>query len=245
MRFNGRKIFFCFFISCLILPQLVAQTMYNQTVTVLPKEVFLGDEMEIRYSFSTNVELIGNEDGVIKIEAPVMDSATIKNIELVGHNGNYILSVQCVPWIVGMLDIPPIDIAPFTSTISVPFILDIPPVTIETIVEKTQKKDLRPVRPPIVIPGTTWILYGLIFLGILLVILLIVILIRIKNVKAGLSSFFERIFSSRNYRRTIKKIKKLSRTAKKISDSDFAKEASFIIRKYFSIRFVHNFEAET
>lgn len=246
--FQSRKVILVFlicFISVFFAFKLQAQTMYNESVIMLPREVFLGDDLEIRYTFSTNVELIDKNVNVVSIKFPEIETCTIKSIELTGQNGNYILSVKCIPWIIGSLDIPPIDIEPFSTAISVPFILDIPPVTIYSLVDKTQKTELRPVRPPLVIPGTTWLLYGIILLCLIVFIVLLIILVRIKKLRAKCSNFFEKVFSSRNYRHTIKALKRLLKKEKNFSSIDFAKQISEIIRKYLTYRFSHNFDAET
>ena len=59
-----------FFIICFLLCVLFgfSQTLLNEVLTVLPKDVYIGDIIEIRYSFTTNINL--TDDLSLNIQLP-------------------------------------------------------------------------------------------------------------------------------------------------------------------------------
>ena len=52
-----KKLIFCISFLFFSLSNFFAQTLMNETLTVLPKDVYIGDVIEIRYSFTTNINL--------------------------------------------------------------------------------------------------------------------------------------------------------------------------------------------
>ena len=47
-----------FYLSFLFLTiSVFSQTLMNENITVLPRDVYIGDVIEIRYSFTTNINL--------------------------------------------------------------------------------------------------------------------------------------------------------------------------------------------
>ena len=106
-----KKLIFCISFLFLSLSNFVAQTLMNETLTVLPKDVYIGDVIEIRYSFTTNINL--TDDLTVDIELPESKDYEILSMKLTGANGSYVLQISCIPWKVGALDLPKIDLSDY------------------------------------------------------------------------------------------------------------------------------------
>ena len=229
-----KKLIFCISFLFLSLSNFVAQTLMNETLTVLPKDVYIGDVIEIRYSFTTNINL--TDDLTVDIELPESKDYEILSMKLTGANGSYVLQISCIPWKVGALDLPKIDLSDYSKTLTTSFAIDIPSITVQSIVEKTQKKEIRPVASPLLIPGTTWLVYFIILLFVIFLVLLIYLLIHTKKVISLWNDLVQKRISKKNLKKTTKQIKKLNKKSAKYSDSDFA-------RQFLSTRFKKNFNS--
>ena len=236
-----KKLIFCISFLFFSLSNFFAQTLMNETLTVLPKDVYIGDVIEIRYSFTTNINL--TDDLTVDIELPESKDYEILSMKLTGANGSYVLQISCIPWKVGALDLPKIDLSDYSKTLTTSFAIDIPSITVQSIVEKTQKKEIRPVASPLLIPGTTWLVYLIILLFIIFLALLIYLLIHTKKVISLWNDLVQKRISKKNLKKTIKQIKRLNKKSAKYSDSDFAKELSIITRQFLSTRFKENFNS--
>ena len=216
-----------------------SQTLMNETFTVLPKDVYIGDLIEIRYSFTTNINL--TDDLSLELTLPESSDYQINSVTLSGTNGNYTLQISCIPWKVGNIDIPKIDLSEYSETVTTSFAIDIPSITVLSIVEQTEKKDIRPIIAPQLIPGTTWIIYIGIIIIILLVVLLVYFLLHAKSIVTKYRDFSINRVAKRNLRKTTKQLKKLNKKATKYTDKDFAKALSQISRQFLTTRFSKNF----
>ena len=236
-----KKLFFCISFLVLTVSSFFSQTLMNENITVLPKDVYIGDVIEVRYSFTTNINL--TDDLTVDIELPKSSDYEILSTKLIGSNGSYILQIACIPWKVGSLDLPKIDLSEYSKTLSTSFAIDIPAITVQSIVEKTQKKEIRPIASPLLIPGTTWLVYLIIFLLAVFLTALIYLLIHTKKVISFWNTLVQKRISRKNLKKTTKQIKKLNKKSAKFSDSEFAKELSLISRQFLTTRFKHNFNS--
>jgi len=238
-----------------------------QTVSLTPHEVFVGDVAEIRYDFSSSLvlcpqgiplELAGSKftSNAWSTDTKVLsgDSFDILFARIVvnpkftvSNSDKYILIIQLIPWVTEKLDIPPIDIVKAfeleNNVEQASLIIDIPPVFISSIVEKTQKKVLQPSAGPLVIPGTTWIVYSLLLLVVLLGIVVIFFIARFKQFRNYLLIILHKIFLSKNYRLTLKSLTLLEKKSTTMDSRLFATGLSDTIRTYLQCRFNYNFKA--
>ena len=237
-----RRISLFFALSAVTCTMLFAQT---RRVTVLPKEVYVGDSMEIRYMFSAETKILEDSMEYLVVQPPEMKDCTIQKMTVARFGTEYMLSVHCIPWSPGVLDIPPVTLPVVTEFSDEPCVVDVPPVIIQSIVEHTQKKDLRPVKAPLVIPGTTWLIYGLSIFAVVAVVLLVLLFIHIKGAYRRVRYFISLIGETLNYKSFRRKIKRLMRRQEKYDSVSFALVFSKYIKKYISNRFKHPFESET
>ena len=218
-----------------------SQTLMNENFTVLPKDVYIGDLIEIRYSFTTNINL--TDDLRLEINLPESPDYQINAATLSGTNGNYTLQISCIPWKIGSIDIPKINLAEYSDTITTSFAIDIPSITVLSIVERTEKKDIRPIIAPQLIPGTTWVIYIGIIAILLLLGLFVYFLLHAKTITSKYRDFSINWVAKRNLRKTTKQLKKLNKKAVKYADKDFAKALSQISRQFLTTRFSKNFNS--
>ena len=235
-----KKLIFCLSFLFLTISGF-SQTLMNENITVLPRDVYIGDVIEIRYSFTTNINL--TDDLTVDINLPESTDYEAISAKLSGSNGSYILQITCIPWKVGVLDLPKIDLSEYSKTLTTSFAIDVPSITVQSIVEKTQKKEIRPVASPLLIPGTTWLVYLVIFLLTVLLVALTYLLIHTKKVISIWNDLIQKRISRRNLKKTTRQIKKLNKKSAKYSDSEFAKELSVITRQFLTTRFKHNFNS--
>lgn len=235
-----KKSFFCIFFLFVFFAGF-SQTLMNETLTVLPKDVYIGDIIEIRYSFTTNINLTDNL--TVDIQLPENPDYDILSMKLIGNDGSYQFVISCIPWKVGALDLPKIDLSKYSQSLTTSFAIDIPSITVQSIVKKTGTNEIRPVASPLLIPGTTWLIYIFIFLIIIFLSLTIYLLIHTKKVISFWNNYIQNRISKKNLKKTIKQIKKLNKKSAKYDDSNFAKQLSIITRQFLSTRFKHNFNS--
>jgi hypothetical protein len=235
-----KKSFFCIFFLFVFFAGF-SQTLMNETLTVLPKDVYIGDIIEIRYSFTTNINLTDNL--TVDIQLPENPDYDILSMKLIGNDGSYQFVISCIPWKVGSLDLPKIDLSKYSQSLTTSFAIDIPSITVQSIVKKTGTNEIRPVASPLLIPGTTWLIYIFIFLIIIFLSLTIYLLIHTKKVISFWNNYIQNRISKKNLKKTVKQIKKLNKKSAKYDDSNFAKQLSIITRQFLTTRFKHNFHS--
>ncbi len=214
-------------------------------VTVLPRDVFVGDAMEIRCTFSCDVALI--PDGLLSVEiTPVeIQNLTVDSITLQRAGSSYMVSMLCVPWCVGFIDIPPFVVSEHSNEKSASVSIDIPEINVKSIVNYTGVTELRPAKAPLLIPGTTWVIYLLSIVGIILLVVLVVILVRFRTFRKKARTIVSSFITIKNYHSLKYHMKKLTKSKKPITDKQFADIVSHMIREYISCRFSYNFRSET
>ena len=237
------SIFFAFVLSL----SFSADVELTSSVLV-PMEVYVGDTAELRCFLSTQRLLLSegiSEDSIIFEDDEAFEDFSLKKIELKRADGGYYLSVFFTPWKPGRISLPVVDLSFFSSVIvsEKDIVLELPSVNVGYVSEKLNANELRPIAPPILVPGTIYVVYVLIALFILFLIFLIYVCSRFNRVSLYLRNLLSGIKFSRNYRKTLKRLKKLSKAQK--SDVDFASDLEKILRLYLETRFAHPFHSVT
>lgn len=261
------KNFFCFL--ALTAAALLAAPCFGQTFSenisdnaselsqsLLPLEVFVGDEAELRYSFRSAVDFFPNADLVMEEKIDVAkfpfrnlyDSLTIKSAFFSRNDMEYVISLRIVPWRPGVIEFPPFDLFSILNlsdkdknkNISYSILFD--PIEIKSIVEKTNLREMQPPSPPFIIPGTTYVIFAIVLAAVLLFALFLRALIKFGDIRR----WFNHMKIMRAYRRNsavaIKKIKKLLKN-KKAGDIEFCASLQNITRTYLAFRFDYPFES--
>lgn len=214
-------------------------------MTVIPRDVFIGDEMEIRYVFTAEHELLSSDSDTYVLTVPESDDVTVLETVLSRENGRYVLTVRCIGWQTGLVTLPEIDLQQCNPMLEEPYSIVIPPVTVQSAVDYTGKTDLRPARAPLVIPGTTWIIYAIIILCVILFIILVVILLKFRAFKDRFLAAFASVITARNYWILKQRMKRFLKRYSDAGTDVFATELAHFIRGYMTTRFKTDFEPVT
>lgn len=221
---------------------------------LIPLEVFVGDEAELRYSFRSAVDFFPNADLVMEEEIDVSkfpfknlnDSLTLKSAYFSRNDMEYVISLHIIPWRAGVIEFPPFDLFSILSlsekdknkNISYSILFD--PIEIKSIVEKTNLREMQPPAPPFIIPGTTYVIFAIAVAAVIIFALLLRALIKFGDIRR----WYNHVKITRAYRRNsavaIKKIKKLLKN-KKAGDIDFCAALQNITRTYLAFRFDYPF----
>lgn len=214
-------------------------------VTVLPRDIFVGDDMEIRCTFSYDTPLV--PDGLLSIalSACEIQDMTVREVTLQKSDSSYMLSMICVPWILGAIDIPPLLVSEHSADTETQVFLDIPDITVKSIVGYTGVSELRPSKAPLLVPGTTWVIYILSALCLVILVAVVVVIVRFRFVRRKVKQIVSTALIVKNYHSLRYQMKKLVKAKNPVSDREYADIVSHLIREYISCRFAYNFRAET
>lgn len=252
---------FCFslFFNFLSTP-LYAQETEEAMQVVLPIDVYIGDQAEIRYTFRSAIDFFSGNDSLdhIEIENPFKgeeDKFSVIKSELYRNEMEYTLRIVIVPWVVGAINFPTFNLNDVLglnisnvknseenlSEIAL-FSVSLFPVNVKSIVEKTGNKEMMPPVPPIVIPGTTYFIFLIILCFVVFLILFFRFLFRFNSIRQKWIKYLKRRAFKKNAEDAIKKIKKLLKTSK-LTDIDFCSSLQSITRNYLEFRFDYHFKA--
>ena len=247
-----------------VLPLLSAQNFYDNvsenasevSQSLLPLEVFVGDQAELRYSFRSAVDFFPNADLVMEEKIDVSKfpfrnlntALTIKSAYFSRNDMEYVISLQIVPWRPGIIEFPPFDLFSVLSLSdkdknkNISYSILFEPIEIKSIVEKTNLRDMQPPAPPFIIPGTTYVLFALLLAALILFALILRALIKFGDIRRWFKHLSIRRAYRKNSTNAIKKIRRLYRN-KKISDIDFCAALQNITRAYLDFRFDYPFKS--
>jgi len=221
---------------------------------LLPKKVYIGDTAELRCSFSSNSLSLKNFlNGNIAVLSENgftseldLKSYNIQKIQLMPAGVDYYqLSITFVPWKTGNIQFPSYNIsANFHKeselAIDDEIIINFNKVNIVSLIEQNSITSLRSSSAPLLLPNTTYKLYG----GILGFVVFIILMINLIAKRNELAFFVKNQRLIRKYkknrRQTEKKLSKLLNNSQ-LTDKDFCQEYQKIIRFYLEARFCYPF----
>ena len=253
---------FCYFLFLIftVFPQ--ESEFVNQVL--LPLEVFVGDHAEIRYTFRSAIDFFSGDENIEQreLENPFVgleDKFSVIKAELYRTDMEYTVRFVIIPWKTGAITFPSFNLntalgitssdslnkaspdKAFGNEIGEPqFFVSLEPVHVKSIVEKTGSNQMMPPIPPIIIPGTTYIIFLFLFLAIVFFILFLRILLRFNSIRRKWNLYLQKRRYKKNAEETLKKIKKLSKNTK-LTDIEFCYELQTIMRSYLEFRFDFGF----
>lgn len=235
----------------------------------MPRLIYTGDFVEIRYIFHLENDIFGGEFSKNSARLSLSkefnffkaheDEFSVLSAQLEKINTEYTLFLAVVPWKTGFLSIPPFNLTnlvnftrknslsqtgePFPLA-SIPFIVELSPLEVNSLASETGAKSILPHSPPLLLPGTTALLVTLAVLAIVLFALLIFILLKFDRVKKFILATLYIWSLKRNSRVTVKKILQLQKDSKNIPlDKDFAENLQHILRVFLKKRFAYDFDS--
>ncbi len=207
--------------------------------TLLPQDVYVGDTAEIRCTLEGRPGLAAQKISVAGDSLFLKDMQDVYTVVSADFSpsgqGEYTLSVFFIPWQPGPVDLPPF-LLPLPGGLYAA--VDVPPVTVMSILEKVPSETIRAPAPPLVIPGTTYIVYGGIVGCVLLFSGVCVLLVKGRSLVRSVSA---RLFASFRLRRFLKCARRLGRS--KLDDAEFCTAVCRCVREYLDARFMPVFSA--
>lgn len=255
-----RKIQALFFVLIILLSN---SGLYAQAVQqiLIPKEVFVGDTAQLKYSFRSAVDLFAfSEDYVVENEtleispalsvfSSLSENCTIESITLSRNGLNYTLDILFIPWMPGEITFPSIDLVEAISESTgkdlaneVVFYADIKSVQIASLSQRLEVTEMRPPAPPLTVPGTNYWIWSIIILFLVLLILIGMFVNKIQQMARLWESWRRRTGNFLNARTTVSKIRRILRK-KKDTDMDFAYKWQSSMRVYLEHRFNESFDS--
>lgn len=140
---------FCLF--CFLCPGFLFSL---EDVSLVPREIYIGDEALVSYSDSGSFASRFS-DGAYEISAsdlPDSDAVSVKAVRCRKADGKLFVEIRFVPWTPGDLEFPAINLGGA--------LLPVPAVTVSSLLEKSPGIPPFPARPPKLYPGTVWMLYA-------------------------------------------------------------------------------------
>lgn len=235
---------------------------------LLPKEAYVGDQVELRLTIAPSIELLpedvefvskeyepdevwGSSDFAFRqrlLAQQESASVSLYGVSLQRVEDGYSLSVVLTPWLpqklemgyFNLLSIP--EVRNFVAASGATFLLvQLPQIEIASLTKKLNTVQLRPVAPPLLVPGSIYVVYGLAIGALLLLIALIVVLARFQQVRMFFKNLATGIRLSRNYKWVQRQLRKLS--SQELSGKELAAGLELISRTYLEGRFGRSFKS--
>jgi hypothetical protein len=206
------------FLACFLFP-----VMAGDQGVLVPREVFVGDRAEFTFTTALLSDVL--DPAVVFAlpgpELPLSPDCTVESVLAVRSDVDTSVTVRFVPWVSGNLQLP---------TVVIRGVSIVPPrVRIASLIEKTGRTALSPIRSPLLLPGTTWVLYGLTAAAVLALILVLFAAFRLA---AYLARNPVQRQARRRVRTVMKQLKALDRQAGRSASSVNFGRLSSVLRGY-------------
>jgi hypothetical protein len=206
----------CFFAAC-------PANGFAEPGVLIPREVFIGDTAEFSFTTLAFNDALDPETVFVvpQSELPVSPDVTIESIVIARRGEISTITIRFVPWKSGVIKLPPVTMKKKSA--------EPQPLRIGSLVEKTGHTTLEPPRSPLLVPGTTFLLYALIAIIVAVLAVLVFAGVKIRRFLSGVSSGW----SARRRMRTLnRELVVLSRLIRKQNRSVWYVEFSACVRRY-------------
>ena len=214
---------------------------------LIPKKVYIGDTAELRCTFNSPDPFLKQLTSSGTAELPLVSQSiepqeeyVIKNISLSPSGIDfYQLTITFIPWKTGDLLFPSMEI------VGSDIVLEFRPIQIVSLItnENTNTSTIRDTAAPLLLPGTTYKLYGTLSVFVIFLIICIRIILKRKNILFYINQ--KRLLKKykKNKKQTIRNLYKIADEAEaaKIDDQTAAENLQKSLRTYLEIRFDYPF----
>ena len=214
---------------------------------LIPKKVYIGDTAELRCTFNSPDSFLKQLTSSGTAKLPLVSQSTepqeeyvIKNISLSPSGIDfYQLTITFIPWKTGDLLFPSMEIE------GSDIVLEFQPIQIVSLIanENTNTSTIRDTAAPLLLPGTTYKLYGTLSGFVIFLIICIRIILKRKNILFYINQ--KRLLKKykKNKKQTIRNLYKIADEAEaaKIDDQTAAENLQKSLRTYLEIRFDYPF----
>ena len=213
--------------------------IYIQTKqSVFPKAIYIGDRAELRCTFKSDSDLPTGPLSTQAFTGPLDFSVyDIKDIALQksqtgqADEGSYNLVISFVPWRTGKIQLPDFELEGLGT-------IHFEAVEVLSLVEQQNVTGLRSYSSPLLLPGTTYKIYGSLAAFVILIILLIRLIVKWRAVVFWFNNTKLKRRYLRSKKNTIKALKKLE---EENSDSKISTQLQKIMREYLELRLNYPF----
>lgn len=223
-------------------------TISNTQQILIPKKVYIGDTAELSISFNYPKEI----NGYTWQSSLNLKDYDIHNVTINKNGVNYYqIVINFTPWKTGNIDFPDLELITENvenrengdAPVSDALILQTDSVQIVSLVEQNQVTGLQGIKNPMLIPGTTYKLYGLLITFVLLILILIRTLIKRKHIAQFIKERKQRRKYLKNKKQSLRALSNLLKPGKNNlnDDKNFAASIQNIMRNYMEIRFEYPF----
>lgn len=214
---------------------------------LIPKKVYIGDTAELRCTFNSPDPFLKQLTSSGTAELPLVSQSTepqeeyvIKNISLSPSGIDfYQLTITFIPWKTGDLLFPSMEIE------GSDIVLEFQPIQIVSLIanESTNTYTIRDTAAPLLLPGTTYKLYGTLSVFVIFLLICIRIILKRKNILFYINQ--KRLLKKykKNKKQAIRNLYKIADEAEaaKIDDQTAAENLQKSLRTYLEIRFDYPF----
>lgn len=214
---------------------------------LIPKKVYIGDTAELRCTFNSPDPFLKQLTSSGTAELPLVSQSAepqeeyiIKNISLSPSGIDfYQLTITFIPWKTGDLLFPSMEIE------GSDIVLEFQPIQIVSLItnESTNTSTIRDTAAPLLLPGTTYKLYGTLSVFVIFLLICIRIILKRKNILFYINQ--KRLLKKykKNKKQTIRNLYKIADEAEaaKIDDQTAAENLQKSLRTYLEIRFDYPF----
>lgn len=214
---------------------------------LIPKKVYIGDTAELRCTFNSPDPFLKQLTSSGTAELPLVSQSTepqeeyvIKSISLSPSGIDfYQLTITFIPWKTGELLFPSMEIE------GSDIVLEFQPIQIVSLIanENTNTSTIRDTAAPLLLPGTTYKLYGTLSVFVIFLLICIRIILKRKNILFYINQ--KRLLKKykKNKKQTIRNLYKIADEAEaaKIDDQTAAENLQKSLRTYLEIRFDYPF----
>ena len=214
---------------------------------LIPKKVYIGDTAELRCTFNSPDPFLKQLTSSGTAKLPLVSQSTepqeeyvIKSISLSPSGIDfYQLTITFIPWKTGDLLFPSMEIE------GSDIVLEFQPIQIVSLItnENTNTSTIRDTAAPLLLPGTTYKLYGTLSGFVIFLIICIRIILKRKNILFYINQ--KRLLKKykKNKKQTIRNLYKIADEAEaaKIDDQTAAEKLQKSLRTYLEIRFDYPF----
>lgn len=232
-----------------------AQLSVNAQQILMPKKVYIGDTAELRCSFNSDLDLFKqmqkNESKEFSITGFMSELNSkeyeIKKITFTNLNTNfYSITITFVPWKTGLIRFPAYDVDygfcqaySCENTNNSSLILSFDDVNIVSLTEQNSIYSPKGALSPLLLPGTTYKIYGIIVLCIILVIILIEAILKHKKIETFIRTQKLLAKYRKNKKLTLKALEKILKSD--ADDKEVSSQLQKLMRNYLEVRFDYPF----
>ena len=208
---------------------------------LMPKKVHIADTAELRCTFNSDSPKLKSltSQGTTVLTEEIFkypiddDNFEIKSISISPSGINYYqLDIIFTPWKTGSLKFPNIILEDVE--------LSIKSEEIVSLTEEYQTSSLQSSTAPLLLPGTTYKLYGSIVLGLIIIIGLVTLIIKRKKVNFYIKNKKLQKKYKKNKKRAYKALKLINNN-QNLTDSEVAEQVQKVVRDYLEVRFDYPF----